>query len=48
MVDLTITEVNVDAGTDGEIGTGVAGAAITAGKLILNPQSIRFEQRFPV
>lgn len=34
MVDLTITAANVDAGTDGEIGTGIAGAAITAGKLI--------------
>lgn len=34
MADLTITAANVDAGTDGEIGTGVAGVAITAGKLI--------------
>lgn len=42
MADLTITAANVDAGS-GKIGQGVAGAAITAGKLIYVPR-----QRYPI
>lgn len=34
MTDITITANNVDAGTDGKIGVGIAGAVITAGQLI--------------
>jgi hypothetical protein len=34
MVDITVTAANVDAGTNGRIGTGKAGVAITAGKVV--------------
>lgn len=34
MVDLTVTPANVDAGTDGRIGNGIAGEAIDAGEVI--------------
>lgn len=34
MAAITVTADNVDAGTDGEIGHGIAGAAITAGQAI--------------
>ncbi|MBK9122817.1 MAG: hypothetical protein IPM16_06805 [Chloroflexi bacterium] len=34
MTDLTVTPANVDAGTDGRIGHGIAGEAIDAGEVI--------------